>query len=80
MMHEMFAIIFREGYFTREICKNIIPRKLPPIRYMLTVYMYNNRTHHLITCDPLSETKCKMSIEYSESIIESIWPTSIDCQ
>ena len=50
------------------------------IKYMLTVYMYNNRTHHLITCDPLSETKYKMPIEYSESIIESIWPASIDCQ
>ena len=47
---------------------------------MLTVYMYNNRTHHLITCDQLSETKYKMPIEYSESIIESVWPTSIDCQ
>ena len=35
-------------------------------------------THNLITCHPLSEPKYKIPIEYSESIIESIWPTSID--
>ena len=53
-------LYFHEGYFTREIRENFVPRKLLPIRYVL---IYSHGLDYMIMIKILNTYVCSCQIK-----------------